>query len=423
MSTNPDLFTKAFNDFVHNNNIKEFNEPYIKNFRQKLGRFLGQQKIKDNTELKEILLELLSDFKYYSKSATEEIFIDFYNQIREEFKLDERYTIYTHIPSEKDLSRGNSSIFFLNKFFDVNYIESKRNIDITSLYLQGLRDKVKDPTSSPKSYRKLNHVENIICIDDFSGSGKTIKEFLKKSAEIIKEKKVLIFLIHITSTAEKTINAAFETYGYKDYQLLYHNKENDIFSPTSKHISKKGLLKVFEEKELLSDKPLGFNESAALVTFFRNCPNNTLSSYWWKSNEWNPLFPRKDDVLDLLGEEKKQAFVSNAKYNLGKLVPSQCSSDYEIKDILYLMYFKDFSNVAEKFELKRLLGYNDEQLLEHRTSLISKQLLEEDNTLSFKAYSILNELGLFTIKLSALSEESELEIAEDALEITDVYIP
>lgn len=423
MKVQSDLFDKALNDFISKNKIEDFNEPYIKDFEQKLSEFIGQKKLCEHVEIRELLLELISEYKYYSKKNVEEIFVGFYNQITETIKLDERYTIYTHIPSEKDLSRGNSSLFFLNKFFDVNYIESKRNIDITSLYLQGLNDKTKNPYCTPKSYRKITHIDNVICLDDFSGSGKTIKEFLKKSAELIKDKKVIIFLIHITDIAKNVINQAFARYGYTDFQLLYYHKSDNIFSSHSKYALKKELIRVFEQDQLASEFPLGFNGSSSLVTFFRNSPNNTLSSYWWQSEEWHPLFPRKEDVLDLFGKEKKQKFVVNVRYNLVQILPPQFMDIYDIKDILYMMYFKDYAELAETFELKELLGYNDEQLLEHKSSLISRQLIEEDNILNFEALSILNKLGLFKKKLTDLSGEHDFEIADDILEINAVYTP
>ncbi|EGQ1416793.1 hypothetical protein I2P76_001380, partial [Staphylococcus aureus] len=38
---------------------------------------------------------------------------------------------------------------------------------------------------------------------------------------------------------------------------------------------------------------LGYKNTQALVSNFRNTPNNTLSLFWHENDQWKPLFKRK----------------------------------------------------------------------------------------------------------------------------------
>jgi hypothetical protein len=38
--------------------------------------------------------------------------------------------------------------------------------------------------------------------------------------------------------------------------------------------------------------PFGYRETGGLIVMFSNTPDNTIPTIHWKSNTWNPIFPR-----------------------------------------------------------------------------------------------------------------------------------
>lgn len=70
---------------------------------------------------------------------------------------------------------------------------------------------------------------------------------------------------------------------------------------------------------------LGYEQSEALLAFFYDTPNNTLSSFWFENPDigWNPLFPRKRDLRSPnWGKDIKIQRSSQRKirYGLGKVL-------------------------------------------------------------------------------------------------------
>lgn len=65
---------------------------------------------------------------------------------------------------------------------------------------------------------------------------------------------------------------------------------------------------------------LGYKKSEALISFYRNTPNNTISSYWNPYNGWKPLFIRGLDKPDFMNDRghKKKSSKFNIPYNLEK---------------------------------------------------------------------------------------------------------
>lgn len=68
------LFESTIENCIEKWQIKDTEEKYVKNFKQKLGRFLGQSQFKRNPEIGDLLLQLLNHYDYYSKDKVEFIF-------------------------------------------------------------------------------------------------------------------------------------------------------------------------------------------------------------------------------------------------------------------------------------------------------------------------------------------------------------
>ncbi|MBC5638450.1 hypothetical protein H8S33_16860 [Ornithinibacillus sp. BX22] len=431
-------FDSTIEKFLNNNEITNSEEEYVKNFRQKSGRFLGQSKIKQTPEVGNILLRMLGEYKYYSRQYIENIFENFYEYLVP--RVRESSTIYSPISSEKDFTRMNSSYFYLQKFLEINNLSNEHAINLSSLYLEvenkyfkktlsHYNEKNKSTETNQKKeitkiYNKLKYIDTVVFIEDFSGTGDTIKKFLKIAAEMVKDKKVIIFVIHVTERAKNNIIDSFDEFGYKDATLKFENESKGFFENYEEFKGDRIKLLKFEKDVLESEHPLGFKESEALVTFYRNCPNNTISSYWWSENEnWRALFKRKNKILDFFGEKKIKELYEAILYNLSLIIPKELSKKFEIKVILYLLYLNEFPNDVEDFEIKRILGYNDKQLLEQQNNLLSKGWIESQGNLTSKGREILAELKLSKVDFSDLTKSKSLEAASDSLSFDDEYIP
>lgn len=432
--TNEEKFQNIVNNFLESNEITNSSERYVKNFPQKMGKFLGQNKLKENLEISNLLLYLMQFYTYYSREKVEKLLKDFYEDLI--LNINEEYTIYSPIPSEKDVSRANSSNFYLNKFFEINDLSNDQQLSLIALYLdvenKAMAKELKKPNRDTnaeiiKVYGKLSYIETIVCIDDFSGTGKTIKKFLKVCADMISEKEVIIYVIHITKKAYETIIQAFEEFGYTNAKLRYTKIQTSIFLKGDdylNHVLKSKLL-TFEKNIINSKNPLGYGETEALCTFYRNCPNNTISSYWWDEDEaWNALFPRTNNqTIDFHGNKKHSAIRENINYNLSLIVPKHLSGTYDIKELMYLVYLNNHQDSFEKIEIKQILRYNDSQLLELRHSLLKKDFINESDFLTDIGLEFLKKLNLNKTLFSKLTQEIFVRKTEDSLTVDNFYMP
>jgi hypothetical protein len=431
-------FDSTIENFLINNNINDSEEEFVKNFKQKVDTFLGQSKVKQTNDVRNILLRMLNYYQYYSKSHIEKIFGNFYSYLVP--RIEESSTIYSPISSEKDFNRMNSSYFYLQKFLDINNLSNEHALNLSSLYLEtdnkyyketlsfyNEKNKSIDTTkmkNANKIYNKLKYIDTVVFIDDFSGTGNTIKKFLKITAEMVKDKQVIVFVIHVTERAKKIINDSFEEFGYKNAKLKFENESKSFFEKYEEFKDQRNRLLTFEQDILESKHPLGYKKTEALVTFYRNCPNNTISSYWWNENEqWNALFQRKNKILDFFGKRKLEELYATILYNLSQIIPKQNFKKYEIKETIYILYLKEFPNNIEDFEIKKILGYNDNQLLELRNKLLSKELIDIQDNLTSKGREFLEELGLKNCDFSELTQSKSLDKAKDSLSFDDEYIP
>ncbi|KAA1179701.1 hypothetical protein [Paenibacillus sp. B2(2019)] len=427
----------TIDEFLSKNEVNDSEEEYLKDFKKKVEQFLGQSKISENTDVGNILLIMLSDYHYYSRLNIEKIFTNFHSYLVP--RIREPYTIYSPISSEKDVTRMNSSYFYLQKFLEINGLSNDQAINLSSLYLEvnnkHLRKKVnyydekrcaltQQEKELKKTYSKLKYIDTVVFIDDFSGTGDTIRSFLKNAAEMVKEKQVIVFVIHITEKAKQAIHNAFQQFGYINAYLKYEKKSNGYFEKNKDLVDERNKLLRFEQEILKSEHPLGFKESEALVTFYRNCPNNTISSYWWNENsEWQALFQRKNKILDFFGDRKHKEIYEAVLYNLSLIIPAPYLKKYDIKEVLYLLYLKEFPNDKEDFEIKKILGYNNDQLLEHRNRLLSKDWIDNQDNLSSKGSSVIEELGINESFFSDLTKPKSLVAGSDSLSFEDEYIP
>ncbi|WP_236896351.1 phosphoribosyltransferase [Clostridium beijerinckii] len=254
---------------------------------------------------RDIYLRLLYNFRYYSK------------------KSENKYAQFV-IRKVKEIDNSiNESIF-------VPLLKTEEGISgayklIRCIQLIGGLNSVVCPTNLAKFEKDfgLDAIKNVIIVDDISGTGKTLSDNLKYMKELYPNffinKNIYITCLVTTENANKQIRKQIENgkTRYWTYHIMKKSFEaNNIFRKERCGNVKKRV----EEYELLLSKKdksdiFGFKQSELLVAFSDNTPNNTLLSFWKKTNNWEPIFPRAKTA-------SRPSWARNAKGNQKKNVTS-----------------------------------------------------------------------------------------------------
>lgn len=265
-------------------------------FGNKLGKYVSQ--LGDNKEVGEILLKLTERFEYYSRARMEHLFKEFNSIVNNKLMLNTDKTIYSIIEDKEKLS---SSSTFLEEYRIVNGIDSYYGARLCHL-----------------TKEDCNYIDNIVFIDDIIGSGKTVIDFLTENIVLLKKVRIIIICIVIMNEAKKNMLEFIEV-NKLNCTILSSAECDKAFKPgnvfnVDEYKQKEQELRKFEIDlwKRKSDYILGLNDSQALVAFFRNTPNNTISSFWFENENWKALFPRNNDKPLYIRQRRK------ARYNLKK---------------------------------------------------------------------------------------------------------
>ncbi|HGZ9550883.1 TPA: hypothetical protein ACOFPC_002864, partial [Staphylococcus aureus] len=145
---------------------------------------------------------------------------------------------------------------------------------------------------------------------------------------------------------------------------------------------------------------LGYKNTQALVSNFRNTPNNTLSLFWHENDQWKPLFKRKAKN-DFSNKWKEKVHI--IRWFLAyKKVPKIL-----VDKIIAIMYVKNHADMKSKFleiEINRILLYNDNILQE---CLSQKFLIKQTDfyIITYAGIELLKKYGLEKITLSNILYE------------------
>lgn len=150
----------------------------------------------------------------------------------------------------------------------------------------------------------------VVFVDDFSGTGQTVAQSLRRFLDHHPEKKVLEqfleegrILVYLLSAFSEALEKLRNNYPHIKFLAAYEfdeqvralDSEAQIFDSESEFRFAKEML--FQlGSELTPQHPFGFKNCGGLVCFHNTVPNNTLPIFWSDGmvNEkpWRPLFPR-----------------------------------------------------------------------------------------------------------------------------------
>jgi hypothetical protein len=366
----------------------------------------------DNFERKDWkkALIVLENFEYYS---TNEIIKEFEMGLSELLEDVPTGKIY-FLPVGKIGKSGSAMIYYLKK------TPKFSNSRIVLL--------------EKEDFNKIEDNANLVIVDDFSGTGNTIIEYI----DLIKEKLPENYNVYILTIAYM-LNAkiTLENIGVK----IYGNLRNSIFSkrgsvfgyyPKMKAIRefcfKYGnllypLAKYTEKKT--KHHPLGFDNSQVLLGFEHSIPNNVLPIIWAdkkvKGKNWVPIFPRRGKLLiDKANEIKhSEKYWASIFFKLGLN-----EGIYSIEE----RYNKQTLQLLSVIRLKRkkrnpisichILGINLNEYENIINKGINKKLFNSSGDLTKQGINIYEQINKKVKFLNIKEEKQELLIEEDML-----YIP
>lgn len=233
----------------------------------------------------DMALNVLDKVVYYSSDRIEETLEGHIKQIVEEHK-----GVHVYV-----LPSGN-----VGKSGHVMAYHAKKVIENL-----GLPEKV----LSLLNLRSLDTVKGnavIALLDDFSGTGESIKKFYYEHVKGTVDGKTVAVCALTVAYMEKASNYLQSKCDIKIYGDLHKPafvRRGSVFGyeksmiPVRDFCFKKGEL-LFPNWRNQSLKPLGYENSQAMVCFEHTTPNNTLPILWYEElipgldNKWNAIFPR-----------------------------------------------------------------------------------------------------------------------------------
>ena len=233
----------------------------------------------------DMALNVLDKVVYYSSDRIEETLEGHIKQIVEEHK-----GVHVYV-----LPSGN-----VGKSGHVMAYHAKKVIENL-----GLPEKV----LSLLNLRSLDTVKRnavIALLDDFSGTGESIKKFYYEHVKDAVDGKIVAVCALTVAYMEKASNYLQSKCDIKIYGDLHKPafvRRGSVFGyeksmiPVRDFCFKKGEL-LFPNWRNQSLKPLGYENSQGMVCFEHTTPNNTLPILWYEElipgldKKWNAIFPR-----------------------------------------------------------------------------------------------------------------------------------
>lgn len=233
----------------------------------------------------DIALNVLDKVVYYSSDRIDESLESYINKIISEYKDRHIYIL----PSGNVGKSGHVMAYHAKKVIEMLGFPDNR-LSLLNIKNLGATEKT----------------AVIVLLDDFSGTGESIITFYKSKVEsIINGKRgitICVLAIAFLERAKKQLNKqGLEIFG--DCYLPAFVRRGSVFGYERNMIEvrdfcfKKGIL-LFPDWKNTEMKPLGYQNSQALVCFEHTTPNNTLPIIWYDDympggkKEWHAIFPR-----------------------------------------------------------------------------------------------------------------------------------
>lgn len=249
---------------------------------------------------RETVLTLVQNLEYYSHRTTNYWLKNLHSQLLETGDITDENTIYVFIKSK--YGKSNSSNDYWTEYKAINSINT--NICITDIEDLEAED--------------FQYIDNVVFIDDFSGSGKSFLDEIKKNHSIYLEKNIYFITINIMYKAVKAIEEYSKENGL-NIILLSALKQRKAFERglfNDDDVAKREIKTMSLDFKIPENEVLGFKKSQALIAFYNNTPNNTLGFIRYDTDTYNSIFPRNDNYVPQWLQLKKERMRRNkVNYN------------------------------------------------------------------------------------------------------------
>ncbi len=228
-----------------------------------------------------VVLTLVQNLEYYSHKTTNQWLEELHRQLVGKSNVTEDNTIYVFIKSK--YGKTNSSNDYWTEYKLINRIN--KNICIENMDLLEEED--------------FQYIDNIVFIDDFSGSGRSFIDELKKHPERYKNKSIYFIVINAMYKALEEIKK-YADENEMEVVVLSAFKQEKAFERSlfdNDDNAKNMIVKMSKDLQIPKDDRLGFDKSQALIAFYNNTPNNTLGFIRYDTEDYKSIFPRKDEYV------------------------------------------------------------------------------------------------------------------------------
>ena len=242
---------------------------------------------------------------YYSQERVNQYLFELHPKL--ERKIEPENTLYTPLLSEKGIV--NSSVDYLCTYRQMHGISKYRVALDIDTYI----------TKSPE---KFENVQNIVIVDDYCGSGKSLKTFIEGHTDSLKGKRIYYLVTYFMLEAQQLIDEISEQYEIS-IEVIYINSGKHAFDDErfSEHSSelRRALKECSKRLNIARQYPLGKYNTESVVSFYNDTPNNTIGIFWCDTNIYFSIFPRefenteghKRPTLQSLKQQKEERVAQN----------------------------------------------------------------------------------------------------------------
>lgn len=221
--------------------------------------------------------------------------------------------ISNQIKKTRFIGLGNaseSSCLMLYFFRQENGLSKEHFINASEIFERGDDGKV----TSLRQHGPTDEKEDIlhyVFMDDFSGSGSQACDYFTdnqcKMISIL-NKEVTVYYFTLFSTIASNENISSFDKNIKLQSIFELDETYKTFGEHSRYYSKYPDEKIFSEHACKNYKNryshqdsnylCGWRNGQLLLRFFYNTPDNTLPSFWTKTENWKPIFKRYDKIYN-----------------------------------------------------------------------------------------------------------------------------
>ena len=227
------------------------------------------------------VITLIKHLEYYSHQATNTWLKTLHGKLIESSTITDDNTIYAFIKSKDGITNSSNDYWTEYKFIN----NLNKNICIENM-----------DSHSPEVWP---YIQNIVFIDDFSGSGQSFIDELKKNPDRYRDKNVFFITINAMIQAIDAINAycAEAKINIVLLSAFTQNKafEQNFFEDNTTAMHE--IADMSKDFKIPECARMGYKDSQSLVAFYNNTPNNTLGFIRYDTKKYQSIFPRKDNPI------------------------------------------------------------------------------------------------------------------------------